>query len=81
MLVRIDTTKIMSPDAALAVVPFFAPLVIIFCGLSFGLARSQTQMMRRVDLLEQKVNLLRAGAKAPRSPLAAVQTGSSKESV
>lgn len=65
----------MSPDSALAVVPFFVPLVIVFCGAFFGLARGQTQVIRRLDLLEQKVELLRAGAKAPRllsrSPLAA----------
>ena len=76
----------MSPEAALAVVPFFAPLVVIFCGLFFGLARGHTQTLRRLDLLEQKVELLRAGAKAPRllagtsrSPLA-VATGVPKES-
>lgn len=75
----------MSPEAALAVVPFFAPLVVIFCGLFFGLARGHTQTLRRLDLLEQKMELLRAGAKAPRlfsrSPLAASQGGAPKESV
>jgi hypothetical protein len=68
----------MTPESALAVVPFFVPLVIVFCGAFFGLARGQTQAVRRLELLEQKVELLRAGAKAPRilvgisrSPLAA----------
>lgn len=74
----------MTPDAALAVVPFFVPLVIVFCGLFFALARGQTQAIRRIELLEQKVELLRAGAKAPRflsrSPLAVASAGAPKES-
>lgn len=76
----------MSPDAALAVVPFFVPLVIVFCGLFFGLARGQSHALRRIELLEQKVELLRAGAKAPRlptgfsrSPLAVASAGAPKE--
>jgi hypothetical protein len=61
-------------EAALAVVPFFAPLTIILCALLFLLARSQTETVRRVELLEQKAELWRPnGARAVRirSPLAA----------
>ncbi len=64
-------------EAALAVVPFFAPLTIVMCALLFLLARSQTETVRRVELLEQKVESWR-GAKAVRirSPLAsAKETG------
>ena len=67
-------------ESALAVVPFFAPLTIIMCALLFLLARSQTEMVRRVDLLEQKAALWHSnGAKAVRlrSPLAAA--GAAKE--
>jgi hypothetical protein len=78
----------MSPESMLAVVPFFVPLVVVFSALFFGIARSQTQSLRRIELLEQKVELLRAAAKAPRllpalsrSPLAvAIATGQPKES-
>jgi hypothetical protein len=68
-------------DAALAVVPFFAPLTIIFCGLLFALARSQTDIVRRVDLLEQKASVWRS-AKAVRfkSPLAVTTSGMPKDS-
>jgi hypothetical protein len=76
----------MSPESMIAVVPFFVPLVVVFGALFFGIARSQTQSVRRIELLEQKVELLRNGAKAPRlvagisrSPLAAA-AGQPKES-
>jgi hypothetical protein len=56
-----------SADAALAVVPFFAPLAICVFGLLYALARSQTDTARRLELVEQKVDIIRAtGAKAPR---------------
>jgi len=75
----------MSPESALAVVPFFVPIVVVFGALFFGIARSQTQSAQRIELLEQKVELLRAAAKAPRilgrSPLAvAAAAGQPKES-
>jgi hypothetical protein len=83
------TMPTITADAALAVVPFFAPLTIVFCVLLFALARSQTDTVRRVDLLEQKLVAWRPGATAPlmrlHSPLAAVTAskraiGASKES-
>jgi hypothetical protein len=77
-------------DAALTVVPFFAPLTIVFCVLLFALARSQTDTVRRVDLLEEKLVAWRPGATTPvlrlQSPLAVaaskrtVINGASKES-
>lgn len=54
-------------DAALTVVPFFVPLIIVFCGLFYALARGQISVDSRLTLLEAKVDLLRSSAAtAPR---------------
>ena len=59
-------------DAALAVVPFFAPLLIVVCFMSYMLSFRLTQHERRLELLEGRLDRHRlVGATAPRiSPLA-----------
>ncbi len=60
-------------DAALAVVPFFAPLLIFVCFTTYMLGRGLTQHERRLEVLEGRLDRHRlVGAVAPRiSPLAA----------
>jgi len=61
-------------DAALAVVPFFGPLLLFVCFTTFMMARNLTQHERRLELLEGRLDRHRVvGATAPRmSPMASV---------
>jgi len=61
-------------DAALAVIPFFGPLLLFVCFTTFMMARNLTQHERRLELLEGRLDRHRiVGATAPRiSPIASV---------
>jgi hypothetical protein len=61
-------------DAALAVVPFFGPLLIFVCFTTFMMARNLTQHERRLELLEGRLDRHRfVGATVPRlSPMASL---------
>jgi hypothetical protein len=69
VVVDVRTMPTISADAALAVVPFFVPLIIVVCCLFYALARGQISTHQRLTLLEAKVVMMRSvSATVPRLP-------------
>jgi hypothetical protein len=57
-------------DSALAILPFFGPLLIFVCFTSFMLARGHVQHEIRLDILEGRMAARRTATAPKLSPLA-----------